>query len=89
MKNAGHICERSVSCTKHERGRSFFVEESVLEDQEHAFSVFLFLWSITKDEDQIPTPSSPTTQTKLPQTNCYEVLTIEIVEGIRGYVKLS
>ena len=30
MKNTGHICERAVSCTKHERGRSFFVEESVL-----------------------------------------------------------
>ena len=40
MKNAGHICERALSCTKHERGRSLFVEESVLEDQEHAFSVF-------------------------------------------------
>ena len=40
MKNSGHICERALSCTKHERGRSLFVEESVLEDQEHAFSVF-------------------------------------------------
>ena len=27
--NAGHICEKAVSCTKHERGRSLFVEESV------------------------------------------------------------
>ena len=29
-KDAGHICERAVSCTKHERGRSMFVEEFVL-----------------------------------------------------------
>ena len=42
MKNAGLICERAVSCTKHERGRILFVEESVLEDQEHAFSVLSF-----------------------------------------------
>ena len=39
-KDAGHICERAVSCTKHKRGRSLCVEESVLKDQEHAFSVF-------------------------------------------------
>ena len=38
-KDAGHICERAVSCTKHDRGRSFCIEESVLKDQEHAFSV--------------------------------------------------
>ena len=30
MNNAGLICERAVSCTKHERGRSLFVEESVV-----------------------------------------------------------
>ena len=29
-EDAGHICERAVSCTKHERGRSMFVEEFVL-----------------------------------------------------------
>ena len=28
MKDAGHVCEKAVSCTKHERGRSLFVEES-------------------------------------------------------------
>ena len=39
-KNAGYICERAVSCTKDEKGRSMCVEESVLKDQEHAFSVF-------------------------------------------------
>ena len=27
-RNSGHICERAVSCTKHERGRSLRVEES-------------------------------------------------------------
>ena len=37
---AGYICERAVSCTKYERGRSLRVDESVLKDQEHAFSVF-------------------------------------------------
>ena len=26
IKSAGHICERALSCTKHERGRSLFVE---------------------------------------------------------------
>ena len=41
-KGAGYICERAVSCAKHERGRSLymFVEESVLKDQRHAISVF-------------------------------------------------
>ena len=39
-KDAGYICERAVSCTKDERGRSLCLEESVLKDQEHAFSVF-------------------------------------------------
>ena len=39
-KVAGHICERAVSCTKDEIGRSLFVEEFFLKDQEHAFSVF-------------------------------------------------
>ena len=39
-RNTGHICERAVSCTKDERGRSLFVEEFFfLKDQEHAFSV--------------------------------------------------
>ena len=28
-KNAGHICERAVSCTKHKGGRKLFIEESV------------------------------------------------------------
>ena len=44
VKESGHICERAVSCTKHERGRSLFVEESVLKtkNQQHAFSVFSF-----------------------------------------------
>ena len=40
--NAGHICEKAVSCTKHERGKTLFVEESVLEDQNLAFAVFSF-----------------------------------------------
>ena len=39
-KNTGHICERASSCTKHERGRSLFVKESVLKDREHVFTVF-------------------------------------------------
>ena len=43
MNNTVHICERAESCTKHERGRSLFVKESVLEDQEHALSVFLLV----------------------------------------------
>ena len=29
-KSSGHICERAVSCTKHEGGRKLFAEESVL-----------------------------------------------------------
>ena len=32
MKNAGHICEKALSCTKNERGRSLCAEESLLED---------------------------------------------------------
>ena len=45
-ENAGHICERAVSCTKHERGRRLFVEESVLKDQEHAFCVCYQIYGI-------------------------------------------
>ena len=37
--NAGYICEKAVSCTKHEKGRSLCVKESFFIDQEHAFSV--------------------------------------------------
>ena len=29
VRDAGRICEKAVSCTKHERGRSLFVKESV------------------------------------------------------------
>ena len=32
MRNAGHICEKALSCTKNERGRSLCAEESVLKD---------------------------------------------------------
>ena len=39
-KGAGYICERAVSCTKRERGRNLRVDESVLKDHEHTFSVF-------------------------------------------------
>ena len=39
-RDSGHICERAVSCTKHERGRSLWLEESVLKDKAHALSVF-------------------------------------------------
>ena len=46
MKNAGHICEKAESCTKHEKGRSLFVEESVLEG--HAFSVLSLCQSIIR-----------------------------------------
>ena len=42
-KGAGHICERAVSCTKDETGRSLFIEEFFLKDQEHAFSVFFLV----------------------------------------------
>lgn len=40
MKSTEHICQRAVSRTKHERGWSFCLEESVSEDQEHVFSVY-------------------------------------------------
>ena len=38
--NTGHICEKFVSCTKHERGRGLCAEKSLLKDQELAFSMF-------------------------------------------------
>ena len=56
MKDSGHICERAMSCTKHERGRSLFVEESVLEDQEHAFSVFSLCLEYHERERPNPHP---------------------------------
>ena len=40
MNNTGHICEKAVSCTKHERGRRLCAEKSFLKDQELAFSMF-------------------------------------------------
>ena len=49
QKYTGHICERAVSCTKHERGRSLCVEESVLKDQERAFSsVFCLSYGVSR-----------------------------------------
>ena len=72
MKIAGHICEKAVSCTKHERGRSLFVEESVLMTKNTHFMCFIFVnqlliivWSITKEEERTPFCSSPTKQTKI------------------------
>ena len=90
MKDAGHICERAVSCTKHERGRSLFVEESILEDQEHAFSVFIHL-VIEYHQRGRPNPNpilSYYTRKRL-QTKCFKVMVIESIEGIRGSVNLS
>ena len=40
MNNTGHICEKAVSCTKHERGRRLCAEKSFLKEQELAFSMF-------------------------------------------------
>ena len=39
-KEAGHICERAVSCTKHERGRRLCVEESVLRPRTRILCAF-------------------------------------------------
>ena len=82
---SGHICERAVSCTKHERGRSLCVEESVLKDQEHAFSVFSLSYGVSRKRrtKSPPLPVLPHTP-KLPQTKCCEAITSEIKEGKRG-----
>ena len=48
VRDSGHICERAVSCTKHEGGRSLCVEESVLKDQENAFSVFSLSYGLSR-----------------------------------------
>ena len=66
---SGHICERAVSCTKHERGRSFCVEESVLKDQEHAFSVFSLSYGVSRKRrpKSPPLPVIPHNP-KVPQT---------------------
>ena len=39
-KNTGHICEKAVSRTKHEIGRSLCEEESLKTLEKHAFSMF-------------------------------------------------
>ena len=71
MNDAGHICERAVSCTKLERGRSLFVEESVLMTKNRHSICFIFVnqllivWSITKEEERIPFYLSSTKQTKI------------------------
>ena len=89
-KVAGHICERAVSCTEDERGRSLFAKELFKRPEARILCVFFLviqlsiLWSITKEEDRIPTPSTLPRKPKLPKTRCYKVITIEIVEEKRG-----
>ena len=46
QKYTGHICERAVSCTKHERGRSSVVEQSSLKTENTHSLCFLLLLSI-------------------------------------------
>ena len=48
LRDSGHICERAVLCTKHERGRSLCVEEYVLKDQEHAFPLFSLSYGVSR-----------------------------------------
>ena len=62
LRYSGHICERAVLCTKHERGRSLCVEEYVLKDQEHAFSVFSLSYGVSRKRKT--TPSCSSTQSK-------------------------
>ena len=85
-KYTGHICERAVSCTKHERGRSLCVEESVLKDQEHAFSVFSLRYGVSRRRKTKSPPSFPVLphNPKVPQTKFCEAITIEIMEGKKG-----
>ena len=64
VRDSGHICERAVSCTKDERGRSFCVEESVLKDQEHAFSVFSVSYGVSRKRRTKSPPSCPSTLSK-------------------------
>ena len=61
MKNTGHICEKALSCTKHERGRSLCAVESLLKDQEHAFSVFSLSYgvSLKRKTNSPPLPLLP------------------------------
>ena len=67
-KSAGYICEKTVSCTKHEKGRSLFVEESVLEDQEQASSVFSSsYWVLQKRKTNSPPHPLLLHKRKLPQ----------------------
>ena len=84
-RNAGHICERVVSCTKHERGRSLCVEESVLKDQEHAFSGFSLSYGVSRKR-RTKSPPLPILlhNPKLPQTKSLKAITSEIKEGKRG-----
>ena len=92
-EGAGHICERTVSCSKNERGRSLFVEESVLKDQKQAFPVCYQIYGINSVEYHERGRTNPqlflsyhTNQNYL--SGRYKVLTIEIVEGERGLVNL-
>ena len=69
VRDSGHICERAVLCTKHEGGRSLCVEESVLKDQEHAFSVFSLSYGVSRKRrpKSPPLPVIPHNP-KVPQT---------------------
>ena len=85
VRDSGHICERAVSCTKHERGRSLCVEESVLKDQEHAFSVFSLSYGVSRRRKtkSPPFPVLPHNP-KEPQTKFCKAITIEYMEGKRA-----
>ena len=85
LRYSGHICERAVSCTKPERGRSLCVEESVLKDQEHAFSVFSLSYGLSRKRrtKSLPLPVLPHNP-KLPQTKCCKAITSESKKGKRG-----
>ena len=82
VKDSGHICERAVSCTQHERGRSLCVEQSFLKDKEHALSVSSLSCGVSRKRK---TKSRPLLHNpKLPQTKCCKAITIEIMEGKRA-----
>ena len=78
----GHICERAVSCTKHERGRSLCVEESVLKDHEHAFSVFSLSYGVSRKRrtKSPPLPVLPHNP-KLPRRNAAKVSLVKSRKG--------
>ena len=86
-KNAGHICEKAVSCTKHERGRCLYEEECLKRPRTRILCVLssLINYQLKYMGLYHPFLSHHTNQNYLRRDlRCDKVMTIKITEEKRG-----